>query len=336
MGGGFSVATGVGGAAAGNGTTPGIGGVGGAVTLTSGAGGAGTANSSTGGVGGAVAITAGAGGAGGTTNGNGGAGGAVTIGSGASGTPIGSGTGGAKGALTFQQAGSTVANWGSLGGLLLESGAATQGVTIIGGRDTSGNEALGGAVLRGANQTGTGGSTSVAGSVLMEGGTNAATNTSSQAGSVEVLAGASNSSTIGLPGLLVLAATYVRGATSTQWNLQCESASMTVVDCGASVVNWIGVAESVGATSGTTSVQVCVVGSQCPINSGNTAVLGHTVCVGGSLHPAEVLDSGGSSACTPAGSTVGVVMAVTGAWTLPDGTSFTASSSLPLVQLVHF
>jgi hypothetical protein len=211
---------------------------------------------------------------------------------------------------------------------LFSAAGNTQVVTYRGGQDASANAVLGGVVLRGANQTGAGGSTSQGGYALIEGGTNIATNAASQGGSVELLPGVSTGSTQGLQGLLVTNTVYVKGATVTQWDLECESAAMTVTNCGASPTSWLGVAEVVNSNT----VQVSVPPSEIPINASAAVTLGHTVCAGSTA--GEVTDSAGTATCSNSqGSTVGVVVATSGTWTLADGTTFTASTTLPLIQM---
>jgi hypothetical protein len=161
----------------------------------------------------------------------------------------------------------------------------------------------------------------------VEGGSNAATNAASQAGGVELIPGASTGSTQGLQGLDLQGSVYVKGATVTQWNLECESAAMTVADCPATPNNWLGIAEVVN----TNTVQV-LTDAQTFVNASAAVTLGHTVCAGSTA--GKVTDSGGTASCTNAqGSTVGVVMATSGAWTLPDTTAVTATTTLPLIQM---
>lgn len=212
---------------------------------------------------------------------------------------------------------------------LNSASSATQAVTFAGGQDASSSSAIGNGVFRGGNQTGAGGAGSTGGGALLEGGTNAATNAASQGGSIELLAGASTGSTQGLQGLMVQLAVYVKGSTVTQWNLECESAAMTITDCAATPQNFVGVAESVGSNT----VQIApMTGGQIPINASAAVTLGHTVCAGSTA--GKITDSAGTSTCTNSqGPTVGVVMATAGAWTLPDGTTFTATTTLPLIQL---
>ena len=307
------------------------GGAGGSANWTLGAGG--TANPSsgagTGGTGGSLAVTAGIGGAGGTVNSAGGSGGAVTVASGVGGAPNGTGNAGAGGSLTVAAgAGGAGVNGGSGAGGAVTVASGLGGVPT--GTGTVGNSGL--VTVRGADQTASTGA--ISGQVLVRGGNNAATNTSSQGGGVELLAGASTGSTQGLQGVIAITAVYKTGTTVTQWRLECSSntAAMVVHDCAvASSVNFAGVAEVVNPNT----VQV-VISGQVPISASAAVTQGDTVCSGGAGHPNQVVDSGGTAACPNPGTTVGIAMATSGTWTLPDGQSFTASTTLPLVQLMHF
>ena len=203
-------------------------------------------------------------------------------------------------------------------------------VTTITGFDQSANSALTSSTFRAADETGTGGSSSKGGGLLIRAGNNSATNSSTQAGSLELLPGASTGSTQGAQGLAFLGNVYVKGTTVTQWNLQCESANMTVADCGATpgaVV--IGVAEKVN----TNTVQVAIQGN-IAVNASAAVTLGHTVCAGATA--GKVTDSTGTAACATAGTTIGIVIGTSGAFTLPDGTTITASTTLPIIRLTHF
>ncbi|HEV2118282.1 MAG TPA: hypothetical protein VGR48_19755 [Terriglobales bacterium] len=102
---------------------------------------------------------------------------------------------------------------------------------------------------------------------------------------------------------------------------------MTTADCGTSPGNWIGVAEVVNANT----VQV-VASGQTPVNSSNSATVGHTFCT--ESVAGQGSDSGGTSACA-LGTQIGIVAAVSGTYKLPDGTSFTASGTLPLIQIAR-
>lgn len=205
----------------------------------------------------------------------------------------------------------------------------TTNVTIRGGQNASANSALGTAILQGGNETGAGGSASKGGNALVEGGTNAATNAASLGGGVQLLPGASTGATQGLQGLLVQDLVYVKSGTSTQWNLQCISGTTasTSTDCGASPTNLLGVAEVVSSNT----VQVSFAG-QIPINASAAVTIGDTVCAGSTA--GKVTDSATTASCLNSqGIQVGTVVATSGAYTLPDGTTFTATTTLPLVQL---
>jgi hypothetical protein len=212
-------------------------------------------------------------------------------------------------------------------GSAFEGNGTTIPITFQGGQDVSANSGLGGATLRGGNQTGAGGSSSAGGYVLVQGGSNAATNASSSAGSAEIGPGQSTGLTQGLQGLYAQYFSYIKGATVTQWNVECFSSSMTTADCAASPGNWIGIAEVLN----TNTVQVIASG-QVPVNSSNPAAVGDTFCAGATA--GKGTDSGGTVACV-LGTQIGVVAAVSGTYKLPDGTSFTASTSLPLIQIAR-
>jgi len=130
---------------------------------------------------------------------------------------------------------------------------------------------------------------------------------------------------------LVLGQNYTQGSGSiTQWNLICLDTSGPVKanDCGASPATALGVTDyHSGAV-----VEVHLPGSISPINSSNTAVLGHTVCAGAASP--KVTDSGSAAPCGAGqGFTIGQVIAVSGTYTFADGASATVTTSLPLVQL---
>lgn len=196
--------------------------------------------------------------------------------------------------------------------------------TIQGGKDNSGASAnlvaRGGAVAGGSSAVAAGGG-------LFEGGNDASTSATSSAGGVELLAGAATGATQGLQGLLATVPVYVKGATVTQWNLETESAQMTVADAGASPGYWLCIAEVVG----TNTVQ-CINDGETAVNASAAVTLGHTVCA--TTTAGKVTDSGGTAACT-LGTGVGVVMATSGTWKFPDGTSVTASTTLPIIQIVR-
>ena len=328
-------AGGKGGSATAAGTTLTVAGVGGGVTATGGNGGDGLLGNDTGANGGPVVVTTGGGGLsyGTAANTNGGQ---FLVNTGPPGTG-GSGAAGVVGQITFEQNSVPVANWNPTGNLVLNGYLAQGTTTMIGGRDISLNAALGTAIVRGANQIGTGGAASYGGQVLIEGGGNFATSLSSSAGNVQILTGASTATSIttaGTQGLLLTTESYLQGTSVTQWTLQCWStAAFTVSTCGASPDTWIGVAE-LKVASFIPTVQVAISPSQIPINASSAVTLGHTVCAGASA--GQVTDSGGVNLCTTAqGHTVGTAISVTGhTYTYPDGTTFTVSSTYPLIQLL--
>jgi hypothetical protein len=296
---------GTGGAASGASGSPGTGGPGGSIVLTTGGGGNGTANNSSGGAGGALVLNTGSGG-----------------------SPNGTGFVGNPGAINIQQNGTNVFGVVGNGGLTINAGSPTASTTVQGGQSQNTNSALGGVSVQGASETGSGGSSSVGGNAFVAGGTNAATNTSSVAGSVGTYAGASTgaSPNTGHQGLRISAIALAKGTTSNQWNLQCsQSTPEQTQDCPANPTNILGVA----ATVGTVAVTVIDQGDS-PINAATAVSAGHTVCAGGT--PGKVTDSGGTSPCA-SGFTVGYVTHTSGNYTLPDGTSVSASSTLPIVHL---
>jgi len=203
----------------------------------------------------------------------------------------------------------------------------TSQVLITGGNDASSAGTVGPLNLRGGNQTGTGGASSQGGSAWLHGGNNAGTNAGSQAGNVEIIGGESTAG--GKQGLQVSGAWFAKGVgTSTPWNLQCLTTAMTVNDCGASPGNWLGIAALVH----TSSVEVIFPTAETLVNASAAVTLGDTVCAGSTA--GQVTDSGGTSTCTATqGSQLGVVIATSGTWTLPDGTTFTPTTTLPLIAV---
>jgi len=217
------------------------------------------------------------------------------------------------------------------------NGSQTTGAEVVGipgsgglihAPDASSTGSLGALQVRGANQTGTGGSGTVAGGMSVEGGSNASSSGSSQAGSVELEPGASTAG--GEQGLLVIGQHYTQGTGSiTQWGLNClqTSGPMVAGDCGASPSSALGVSDA--HTGG--FIEVHVPPSISPAISSNTAVLGDTVCIGAASP--DVTDSGGTAPCGAGqGFTAGVVIAVSGEWQFADGASASISTSLPLIQ----
>ena len=214
------------------------------------------------------------------------------------------------------------------GSATLSANAAATTVSLTGGTNGASSGAVGGLTLKGGNQTGAGGSGSQGGSVGIIGGSNAATNASSQAGGIEIMSEriSTERHQPGKQGLGIIGSAYVKGATVTAFNLECESAAMTITDCGALPTNWIGIAEVVNSNT----AQVMTL-SQEFVNASAAVTLGHTVCAGSTA--GQVTDSGGTGTCAYSqGHQVGVVMAVAGTWTLYDGTTATASTTLPLIE----
>jgi hypothetical protein len=211
----------------------------------------------------------------------------------------------------------------------LLSNAANTATTYSGALDASANAAQAATTFRGGDQTGAGGASSTGGGALVRGGNNAATNASSQAGGIELLTGSSTGATQGLQGPFIAGIDYVKGGgTSTLWNLQCGTGSaMTVNDCGASPNNILGVAEAVNSNT----VVTLFGEGQTFVNASAAVTLNHTVCAGSTA--GKVTDSAGTATCTNTqGETVGIVVATSGAWTLPDGVTVTATTTLPLIQ----
>lgn len=219
--------------------------------------------------------------------------------------------------------------WLALGSSsIVEGSGAEQVLSIIGGQNAS-NPAgtIGSLTAQGGDVTGGSSALNVGGSLLLRGGNNAGTSTSSKAGGAEIGPGLSTGATAGQQGLYAQFFSYVKGTTSTLWNVECFTSAMTAGDCGASPGNWIGIAEVVGTN--TTKV---IASGQSPVNSSNTATVGDTFCAGTTA--GEGTDSGGTAACAN-GSQIGIVAAVSGTYAYPDGVSVTLSSTLPLIQIAR-
>jgi hypothetical protein len=209
-----------------------------------------------------------------------------------------------------------------------EGGAGTTSIRNQCGQDANANTTACVLTVRGADILGGSTASTLGGHVLIRGANNASTGTSPAAGGVEIGPGQdSGAASEPLQGLYAQYFSYVKGSTVTQWNVECFSAAMTTADCGASPGNWIGVAEVVG----TNTVQV-VASGQAPFNSSNSATVGDTFCAGSTA--GKGTDSGGTAACA-VGTQIGIVAAVSGTYKLPDGTGFTASTSLPLIQIAR-
>jgi NACalpha-BTF3-like transcription factor len=216
----------------------------------------------------------------------------------------------------------------------LTSTSSTVTPTYQGGQDASANSALGGVVLRGADETGAGGSSSAGGSVLIRGGNNAATNASSQSGHVEISAGMSTgASTPGNNGLLLLTQVFKLSGTYAQWNIYCTtSTAMTVSQCGPySSTPFIGVAVSQPTS---TTVKLALSGSTVPVAMSSGATIGYPACAQGGTTGLALSNGFATQVCMAP--SVGVVEATSGTWpSYPDGTTFpTLSSTLALVTLL--
>ena len=217
------------------------------------------------------------------------------------------------------------------GSLLFNSSVGlTSNVIIAGGQDGAESGTIGILHLRGGNQTATtssGYSSSTGGGISIEGGDQASTSTSSQAGSVEVFPGEASGG--GEQGVAIFGEIYKQGTgTVTQWGAECQSlsATMTVSDCAANPGHFVGVAD---VHTGSI-VEVHTPPSVTPFSASAAVTLGHTVCLGAASP--KITDSGSVNPCT-VGITVGVVVAVTGEWNFPDGSSSSISTTLPMVNL---
>jgi hypothetical protein len=136
--------------------------------------------------------------------------------------------------------------------------------------------------------------------------------------------GGASTSTSGQQGLAWYVEPYYAGATNTLYNLECESAQMTVADCGASSTSVLGIAAS------TTNPILVVTNGTMFVNASAAVTLGHTVCTGTTA--GKVTDSGGTGACT-LGTQVGIVMATSGSYYTPQNTTVTATTTLPLIHM---
>lgn len=214
---------------------------------------------------------------------------------------------------------------------ILENAVTTATTTFQGGQNTNAGTALLGAGIFTAASCLTGGSSATVkcGNATLVAGNNATANAGSVAGNAFVISGQSTNATTGHQGITSIAISAAKGTTVTQWNLQTLSAAETTADAAASPVWLLGVAEQVN----TNSVAVITSGETF-VNASAAVTVGDTVCAGTTA--GQVTDSGGTTDCAT-GITFGVVKAVSGAWTLSDGTanvSVTASTTLPLVEII--
>jgi hypothetical protein len=233
-------------------------------------------------------------------------------------------------ALTLTHTGSSSAavavNFLKIGisGTTIQPLTATSPLTLQSGlNNTSSNQGL--LSLLGGSTSG-GSSAVKAGGVLIQGGTSASSNSGAYAGSVQLENGSATGGSNN--GLVQVEQWFAKGGgTSTAGNIQCSVSTFTVNDCGASPTNTLCIAQSVP-----TGVVGCVLQGLTVVNSSNAATVTHTVCAGSTA--GEVTDSGGTTACT-VGTGIGVVISLSGTWSLPDGASITASSTTPLIAIVR-
>lgn len=205
--------------------------------------------------------------------------------------------------------------------------AASQSLTVGGFASTTSNIQAGGTTVTSSAVGSGSGAAQASGPVLIQPASNGGTSATSAAGGLMLSAAISTGATQGLQGLLTQDLAYIKGTTVTQWNLQCLQSAMKVQDCGASPTNILGVAE----VANSNTVQMTQDG-QIPINASAGVTVGDTVCAGSTA--GKVTDSGGTASCTNSqGIQLGIVIATAGTWKLGDGTSFTATAILPLIQL---
>jgi hypothetical protein len=222
----------------------------------------------------------------------------------------------------------SVNNFNGLTSPYLEALSTTASETVQGGQDASANAALGSITVRGADQTGAGGGFSAAGGLLLRGGNNAATNANSLSGGAELITGASTgASTPGINEPIIVGRVFKFTGTFTQWALVCATSTLdTVQTCsGSQTVGYIGVAFS--QPSSTTAL-VALPGSIVPV-SAHSQALGNAACLGGFAGQISTNANG----CGISLLSIGTIVANSGTYTYPDGTSATLSSSLVLVAL---
>jgi len=225
--------------------------------------------------------------------------------------------------------------------LLMSNAYQSSGVAantpLVGGQDTNATGmTIGTGIVRGGDNTSAGTSTSAAGNILVRGGNDSSSSPSSAAGNAVIAAGVANGGAAqGTQGIIAQVASFTKnGAISARNDLVCAaSTAMTVTDCSPGAANVIGVnLENGTAISAVYAGEVTI-----NIDSTPAPIVGHTVCVS-TATAGHIVDSGGTGACSN-GLVVGVLLAISGTWKIPDpqsqtGTiSLTASSSAPLVML---
>jgi hypothetical protein len=204
-----------------------------------------------------------------------------------------------------------------------QSGGVTSASAVA--TDTGGQfNILGGDVT--ANSAG------LASNLLLTGGRTSSTNSASAAGTTVLSSGSASGG--GQMGLLALVGNRLKGAgTTTLWNLQCgTSIAWTVNDCATSADNQL--IAGVAMTT-TTPVAVLRVGSEVPVNSDNSCVVGNVAIVSTTV-AGKIHDTGGTTFPT-AGTGVGHTIAISGTYTLINPNtqatiSVTASATLPIIS----
>jgi hypothetical protein len=228
------------------------------------------------------------------------------------------GTSGTTNEFNITQGGNLSLN----GQILISNGNSIQGASagasysIQGGLGANNPGAsAGNLTLTGGLNAGTTASTA-GGNLILNGGPATGASGANQGGTASLFSGAVTSAT-GIPGPLQIGQYYLKGTTVTVNNLQClvAATSMTTADCAANPTNVVGV-----ALTAALPIQVQTEG-QVLVNSSNTAVVGDTVCAGGTA--GKVTDNGNSGPCT-SGVPFGTVVSIT-----QNG----ASGSLPLVAI---
>jgi hypothetical protein len=294
-----------------------------------------------GGAGGACNFTAGSGGASTGTGANSN-GGSVFFNTGALGTG-GSGTAGKVGTFVITTGGtqSSPATAGDLFEVLASNGAArlivdsnnnlqttagsnfettttTGAMTICGGQCSTSTAAAGtGFVQMSGTNTSNSTSTAVAGGTFVTGGILTAATPNASA----------------LEGVMQVGEGYLKGsAVAALGDVVCgTTTAFTVTDCSHTgpQVNIIGIATS------TSNPIVVVTDGQALVKTDGAVTLGDTLCMG-TTTDGQAHDSGGQASCGTAGTSIGIVVAVSGTIrTLTGATNGTTamSTTLPLVQL---
>jgi hypothetical protein len=191
---------------------------------------------------------------------------------------------------------------------LVNAAGRNSNTVIEGGQDDSsgGDNILGVGIFRGGDQTAASG-TGAAGSATFRPGL--------------------STSTSGFMGLAWFEMGAFKGATITLWNVETitVATTATVSDAGSG-------ATSVSCIALTVANPIrCAIGGVVPVNTDGTAVVGHTVCMSGTVN-GQGHDSGGFAGCA-VGTSIGIVYAITGTYNTPLGSTVTATGTLPLIML---